>query len=144
VLLGTVLIAAPAYAKLSSSEKALLAAMNKTRAQHGLPALQIDPRLERAARAHTKDMVRRRYFDHGPFSQRMERYKVRGRVMGENIAWWPGSRGLADRIVGMWLQSPEHRANLLRAGFRRVGVSALPGRFDGSKVRMVTADFAGR
>jgi uncharacterized protein YkwD len=144
VLLGSGLVAAPADAKLSSPEKSLLAAMNKTREHYGLPPLQLDPALERAARAHTKDMVRRRYFNHGPFFKRMEHYKVRGRVMGENLAYWPGSGVRAARIVRIWLHSPEHRANLLRAGFRRVGVSALAGRFAGGKVRMVTADFAGR
>jgi len=117
--------------------------MNQTRKAYSLAPLKIDPALERAARAHTKDMVRHHYFDHGPFFERMEHYGVRGRVIGENLAWWPGFSGVARRVVQMWLGSPAHRANLLRPGFRRVGVAALAGQFDGSKVRMITADFAG-
>jgi uncharacterized protein YkwD len=117
--------------------------MNEARAAHGLTALKLDTRLEAAARAHTRDMVRRHYFDHGPFVDRMQRYNVQGRVIAENIAWWPGS-SIARLVVRMWLKSPEHRANLLRPGFRRVGVAALNGRFNGTKVKMVTADFAGR
>ena len=44
----------------------------------------------------------------------------------------------------MWLASPEHRANLLHAGYRIVGVGALRGCFDGRRhTLMVTTDFAG-
>ena len=44
----------------------------------------------------------------------------------------------------MWLNSPPHRKNLLRAGFRRVGVGAMMGTFSGTGgARVVTADFAG-
>jgi uncharacterized protein YkwD len=143
-LAGALLLATPAFAGLSPSEKALLKVMNATRAAHRLPPLKIDTRLEQAARAHTQDMLRRGYFDHGPFIERMERFGVQGRVIGENIAWAPRYRSIARIVVRMWMRSPEHRANLLRPGFRRVGVATMPGRFGGSKVRMVTADFAGR
>jgi uncharacterized protein YkwD len=144
-LAGALLLATPAFAGLSPSEKALLQVMNETRAAHRLQPLKIDSRLEQAARSHTQDMLRRGYFDHGPFFERMERFGVQGRVIGENIAWAPSRYSSVARVVvRMWLRSPEHRANLLRPGFRRVGVAALPGRFGGNKVRMVTADFAGR
>ncbi len=136
-------MAAPASGGLSPSEKALLSVMNESRAAHRLPPFKVDPRLELAARAHTRDMVERRYFDHGPFADRMVRYRVQGRVMAENIAWWPGY-SIARAVVRMWLKSSEHRANLLRPGFRRVGIAALNGLLNGSKVKMVTADFAGR
>ena len=136
-------MAAPAFGGLSPSEKTLLRVMNEARAAHGLALLKLDARLEAAARSHTRDMVRRHYFDHGPFADRMQRYNVQGRVIAENIAWWPGT-SIARIVVRMWLKSPEHRANLLRPGFRRVGVAALTGHFNGSKVKMVTADFAGR
>jgi uncharacterized protein YkwD len=44
----------------------------------------------------------------------------------------------------MWLRSPEHRANLLHAGYRTVGVGALAGRFNGySGALVITTDFAG-
>ena len=117
--------------------------MNHARTIRGLTPLELDPRLERAARAHTRDMLRRGYFSHGAFAQRMKRYGVGAPAVGENLAWFIGY-AWARRVVSMWLRSPEHRANLLRPGFFRVGVAAVRGRFGGSKVRMVTADFAGR
>jgi uncharacterized protein YkwD len=143
VAIGTVIAPLPALAGLRPSERVLLEVMNRARTARGLPPFQLDPRLERAARQHTRDMLRRGYFDHGAFARRMKHYGVRGRAVGENLAWWAGY-AWARRVVLMWLESPPHRANLLRPGFRHVGVAALRGRFDGTKVRMVTADFAGR
>jgi len=45
----------------------------------------------------------------------------------------------------MWMASPEHRANLLRPGYRTVGVGATRGTFQGyAHALVVTTDFAGR
>jgi uncharacterized protein YkwD len=42
----------------------------------------------------------------------------------------------------MWLTSPEHRANLLRRGFHRVGLGIAQGSFQGAAgATIVTADF---
>jgi uncharacterized protein YkwD len=46
--------------------------------------------------------------------------------------------------VAAWLASPEHRANLLRPSFRRVGLGDLAGTFQGYPgAQVVTADFVG-
>jgi len=128
----------------SGPERRLLRAMNESRRAHGLPLLRVDATLQRAARAHSRDMIARGYFDHGAFGTRLSRFGVRGEVIGENLAAASGRRALARHIVRMWLGSPGHRANLLRPGFRRVGIGALPGRLPGlGNVRVVTADFAG-
>ncbi len=43
-----------------------------------------------------------------------------------------------------WLASPGHRRNLLRPGFRRVGLGELRTSFQGvTGATVVTADFAG-
>lgn len=139
-----VVSAAPA-ASLTSAERSLLGEMNRARAAHGLGGLKVDYRLQLAARAHARDMLRRDYFAHGPFLSRILRYGASGPTFGENLAWGTGSRAQARTIVGGWLASPGHRRNLLRAGFRRVGVAAPTGTFRGiAGVRMVAADFAGR
>jgi uncharacterized protein YkwD len=63
-------------------------------------------------------------------------------VFGENLAWGPIS---ASWVVSQWLASPEHRAILLRPGFRRIGIGAYEGSFAGQSGKLVvTADFAGR
>jgi uncharacterized protein YkwD len=127
------------------SESALLAAMNRARAANGLRPLRFDGRLRRVARVHCREMLRYHYFGHGAFGRRLSAFRVRGPVIGENLAWGKGLYRRAGVIVTEWLHSPEHRANLLRPGFSRVGVGSLTGRFDGQRnVLVVTADFAGQ
>lgn len=131
-------------AATNTAERSLLREMNRVRAQHGMPTLRLDAPLQRAARAHSADMLRRNYFAHGPFLQRIISFGARGPMLGENLGWGVGTRARAGWIVQAWLRSPAHRANLLRPGFRRVGVAALSGNFRGTAgARVVTADFAG-
>jgi len=118
--------------------------MNRVRAQHGLHALRLDTHLQRAAVAHSREMIATDVFAHGAFARRMLRFDVRGRIAGENLAWGTGDASTAHAIVAAWLASPEHRANLLRPSFMRIGVGDLIGRFQGyGAARVVTTDFAG-
>ena len=143
-----VLFAAPAAlaGKTSSSaELNLLAAVNASRAAYGLQPLHLDSTLRNAARSHSTDMLRRNYFAHGDFAARMAAFHVHGPTAGENLAWGSGPFGRADTIVREWLASPEHRANLLRPGYARIGIGLVRGSFLGTGgATVVTADFAGR
>jgi uncharacterized protein YkwD len=136
--------AAPASARTSAtSASSLLAAVNGTRAAHGLGAVRVDVRLARVARAHSVDMLRRNYFSHGSFAGRVRASGARGPVFGETLAW--GTAATPQWIVGQWLASPAHRAVMLRPGFRRVGIGIVTGTFNGyGGATVVTADFAGR
>lgn len=121
----------------SGQELAILRAVNRVRAAHGRRPLLFGPALHRAARAHSVDMVRRGYFDHGSFVLRLRRHGVRGRALGENLA--EGTVGIsAAAIVQMWLTSPGHRSVMLDRSFSRIGVGVA-----GGLTRRVTADFAG-
>jgi uncharacterized protein YkwD len=131
-------------ASLTRSESALLTVMNQVRTAHGLRPFRADARLEGAARTHSRQMLRTGTFTHGAFTTRIRRAGVRAPRVGENLAW---SSGLASArmIVQMWLASPSHRANLLRPGYRIVGIGAVTGTFNGQRhTLMVTTDFAGR
>ena len=135
---------APAAVTAAEASAQLLQEMNRVRGKHGLRPLARDLRLERAARAHSRDMLARNYFAHGNFAGRMHAHGIRDPHTAENLAWGVGSRSEAGAIVASWLASATHRANLLRPGFSRVGVGAVDGRFSGhSGARVVTADFAG-
>jgi uncharacterized protein YkwD len=130
---------------LTQAESSLLSAMNNVRLVNGLQPLRADSRLERAARGHSTEMLRSGTFAHGAFAARIRSVGVRTPRVGENLAWSTGGATIAHTIVAMWLASPEHRANLLRPGYRLVGVGALRGSFDGRRnTLMVTTDFAGR
>ena len=123
----------------------LLQAVNRTRAAHGLRPLRVDRTLVRAARAHSVEMLRGNYFAHGDFRGRMLTFHVRGPQAGENLAWGNGAYARPASIVAEWLASPEHRANLLHAGWTRIGIGITNGTFLGNGgVAVVTADFAGR
>lgn len=145
-LVAVALAIAPACgaASLTRPEGRLIRQMNRVRALHGLAPLRFDVRLERASRFHSKRMIRTGSFAHGAFGSRMSHFRVRATLAGENLAWGVGDRGNAREIVAAWLASPEHRENLLRPTFRRVGVGALRGNFSGYRdATVVTADFAG-
>jgi len=134
-----------AAAGLAKREASLLSVVNGVRATHDLRPLAVDARLKRAARAHSTALLRRGVLAHGSFSERLWRSGARGPRFGENLAWGTGRYASANVIVRSWLGSPGHRANLLRPGFRRVGIGAVAGPFAGySGATVVTADFAGR
>jgi uncharacterized protein YkwD len=145
-ILAALVLVLPATstAGTTSHQQAVVQEMNRVRTEHGLPALQFDDHLQRAAVAHSREMLVNDVFQHGAFSNRLQRYNVQSRIAGENLAWGTGSMGTARAIVSAWLASPEHRANLLRTSFSRVGVGDLTGSFQGhTGAHVVTADFAG-
>jgi uncharacterized protein YkwD len=149
LLLGTGIcasvLAAPGTASPTRAEASVIGEINRVRAQHGLVGLRIDLRLERAARAKSVTTLRTGVFAHGDVRRRLASFGARGPVVGENLAWGTGSRSTAAGIVQGWLASPSHRANLLRPGFRRIGVGRVVGTFHGyGGAVIVTANFAGR
>jgi uncharacterized protein YkwD len=142
--LSLALVAPAGAVDTSSLERTLLEEINSTRSAHNLPPLRLDGTLERAARAHSLDMLQRDYFSHGAMPERLVGFGARGPRLGENLAWGVGSLADTRMIVQRWLASPPHRANVLRPGFRRIGIGTVVGTFKGhSNARLVTADFAG-
>lgn len=125
-------------ASLGPGELAVVSLINTYRTAHGLRPLLVGRALSRAAQAHSEDMARRGYFDHGAFVARLRSFGVRAPSLGENLA--AGTRPLSPaEIVRMWIASAGHRENLLDGSFRRIGVGEA-----GGSTRLVTADFAGR
>ena len=144
VVLAALASATTALAQPTPAEAALISAINAERTPRGLVPLRVDLRLERAARAKSSEMLRTGTFAHGDLRGRLARYRVSGRTYGENLAWATGSRATATRIVRMWMESPGHRANILRAAFTLIGLGRRVGLFAGYvSAAVVTADFAG-
>ena len=137
--------AAPSPARPTAPEAELLRTVNAVRAQHGLAPLRFDALLERAARAQSQSVLRAGRLYHGNVRGRLTAYGVRSRAVGENLAWGIGSRATSGAIVQMWLASPPHRRNLLRPGFRRIGIGHSVGTFAGyGGANVFAANFAGR
>jgi uncharacterized protein YkwD len=143
-VLGALATPIAAAAGSGTHESTLIREMNNVRTAHGLASLRIDPHLEQAAVAHTRQMLASDTFAHGAFGSRMLQFNVSFSTAGENLAWGTGSLSTPQAIVAAWMASPEHRANLLRPSFRRIGLGDLVGTFQGhGDARVVTADFAG-
>ena len=131
--------------QIGVAEKRMLDLHNNARASRNLPRLCVHPALQRAARSHSQDMIRRDYFAHGNIGARLRHFGYDWRTYGENIAWGSGSRGAPDPIFKMWMNSPSHRPHILDRGLREVGIGAARGSYKGySNATMWTADFGTR
>ncbi|MGC9500200.1 CAP domain-containing protein [Streptomyces sp. WG7] len=102
---------------------------NRERAGAGLPALAVDARLAHAAQAHSADMVARDFYSHtdpdgGKPWDRAAAAGATRRTVGENIAC--GQRSPADVVEG-WMNSPGHRANILKPDFTHIGIGLAGG-----------------
>ena len=91
---------------------------NLERTSRGLSALRVDAELNRAAAVRARELVQS--FSHTR-PDGSDWSSVSSAVSGENIAKGHDS---ADRVMAAWMSSDGHRANILRAGFGRIGVCA--------------------
>jgi uncharacterized protein YkwD len=119
--------------------------------------LKINARLTAAADQHSAEMGADGYFEHASHD---------GTAFWKRINHWYGSTGYGYWSVGenllwsspdidpqhaleLWMNSPEHRANILAARWREIGVSAVhvaaaPGDYHGLDVTIITTDFGVR
>jgi len=121
----------PASARLSTVDRATLCLLNAQRRTRGLAPLKENGELDKASVGHSRDMVRRKYFEHGDFAARI---KASGYLsgatswgIGENIAWGGGSYSTPRSIVSMWMHSPGHKANILSRRFKEIGIGISRG-----------------
>lgn len=136
---------------LNTQEKASLGLHNKIRKQHRLNGLCVNPALQRAARAHSKDMIQRNYFAHNTkggsnFESRVRKFGYRNyRLLGENLYYGSGSLGDAGSAMNGWMHSRAHRPQILNGRFREIGIGTYTGTFQRTpNVTMYTADFGTR
>ncbi len=120
-------------------EKQMLDLVNKERVANGLNPLAPDPELTEVARKHSADMFVRGYFAHdtpeglSPFD-RMRQANVRFTTAGENLALAPTIPVAHNGLMN----SPGHRANILRPEFGRLGIGVMDG---GMRGLMVSQEF---
>lgn len=112
-------------------ELKVLSLVNAERAKKGLQPLSYSETLSRAARYHAADMALSNYFDHKSYDRtdlgdlvyvcdtfdRVHRFEPRAR--GENIA---AGNTTAEAVVRSWMNSPGHRANILKKDFTKLGI----------------------
>ena len=113
----------------------MLAMVNRERAAASLDPVVADIDLRSVARRHSIDMFARGYFSHytpegrSPF----DRIHAAGhsfRIAGENLAIAP----TLERAHTGLMESPGHRANILRPQFGRLGIGIMDGEIHGLMV----------
>ena len=125
-------LAQPQEARPKDLDALALSLVNEARAEEGLPALERGGRLARVAQGHADDMLERDYYSHVTPEGETARDRFldagggRERLVAENIARCEGCETPAGRervraFQSGWMQSPGHRANILREGVTRFG-----------------------
>ena len=117
---------------------------NKERVNAGLPELHFSARLSAIAEAKAVDMIDKQYFEHvSPsgvgIAQLSEIYGYKYISIGENLALGTFSDS-ADVLLG-WMNSPGHRANILKPAYTEIGISAILGNYEGNEVWFAVQEF---
>lgn len=121
-------------ASLRAERSATLCLLNRERRKHHEHALRFNHSLAVAGLRHARDMVQNKYFAHTtPSGQTfVDRILATNYIpavshwtVGENLGWGPAST--PRQIVRAWMQSPEHRHNILTPGFRQIGIAIVVG-----------------
>lgn len=116
--------------------RAVACEINRVRTRHGLRRVRDNARLDRAAQRHAEDMARRNFFSHvspggSTLVDRLRRvgYLRPGMAwsVGECLGWGTRSLGTPAAMVRAWMRSPGHRAILLAAAYRSIGVGVAGG-----------------
>jgi uncharacterized protein YkwD len=117
-------------------ERKVLKLTNARRKAHGVKPLKAGKCPDHFAETWTRHMARTGDFEHqslDPFFKRCHGI----RTAGENIA---AGYETPRQLVGAWMHSPGHRANILNKDFHRIGVS---GWRSASGTTYATQDFVG-
>lgn len=126
LVLITAALAAPSTASAGTRARSnemkwtMFHLVNVARRNHGLNPLQMNTRLSRTAYTHSVRMANRNTVFHtANLYDTVRRY--RPNHWGENV-------GMASTVRGLhraFMRSYEHRANILGAGYRKVGVGLV-------------------
>jgi len=104
--------------------------VNQDRAASGMASLAWSASLARVAQYRAQDMLNRNYFSHYDpstgqlaFVQLLRLWGIPYSSAGENIAWSTNPSMAA--INTMFMNSPEHRANILGGTYHRAGIGVV-------------------
>jgi len=127
--------AAPAYqfsfANEADAENQLLALANHVRAEAGVPPLQWDEGLTRAAREHAAAMAAQQQLSHQFSSEASVHQRLTAATplhldrAGENVAY----AATVDEVHDNLMHSPPHRENLLNPAYNVAGFGVVRSRF---------------
>jgi uncharacterized protein YkwD len=106
--------------KAAAYESRILVLVNAERAKHGEHPLTLVNCADNFADSWAATMARTGNFEHQSLNPIMQACSARG--AGENIAYGNVS---ADAMMNMWMNSPGHRANILKGSYTGIGIGAV-------------------
>jgi uncharacterized protein YkwD len=129
----------PPISSLGGAAGVEFSLVNQDRAANGVAPLAWSASLARVAQYRAQDMLNRNYFSHYDpstgqlaFVQLMRLWGIPYTTAGENIAWSTNPSMAAINV--MFMNSPEHRANILNGAYHRAGIGVAS---NGAKVMVV-------
>jgi uncharacterized protein YkwD len=131
--------AAPPVSGVGGAAGVQFSLVNQDRAANGVAPLAYSASLARVAQYRAQDMLNRNYFSHYDpstgqlaFVQLLHLWGIPYSTAGENIAW--STDPSMGAINTMFMNSPDHRANILKAAYQRIGVGVAS---NGAKIMVV-------
>jgi hypothetical protein len=127
LVLVAILGVSDANAQTPTSIGDIATRINRERIARGLTPYAVNAQLTQAAQAHANDIASSGKFGHtgtdgSTVFDRVARTGYGayswGRRLGENWAWYPS----AERAMTFWMDSPDHRNNILHALYREIGI----------------------
>ncbi|MFA6519873.1 MAG: CAP domain-containing protein [Candidatus Paceibacterota bacterium] len=123
---------------------ALVALTNQDRAIQGLAGVTQDALLDKAAQAAAEDMAANGYFAHvspdgkDPWywlNQAGYKYSYAGENLAVNFTD-------SENVQSAWMESPTHRANIVKREYTQVGFGTANGMYEGQETTFVVSFFA--
>ncbi|MEO5949110.1 MAG: CAP domain-containing protein [Candidatus Saccharimonas sp.] len=119
----------------------LLNATNDARRADGEQVLALSEKLNEAARRKVEDMFAKQYWAHNSpsgatpwqwFGEVGYAYSEAGENLAKNFR-------TSGSVISAWLESPSHKANVLKAAYTEVGFAVRDGQLDGKQTSIVVA-----
>jgi hypothetical protein len=122
---------------------ALVDETNQNRVENGLPDLEVSPLLTAAAQDKANDEASKGYFAHTSpqgltpwywFQQVGYNFDYAGENLAVNFSD-------SQDVTTAWMNSPEHRANILSTDFTQIGMATAQGVYEGEPTIFVVEEF---
>lgn len=118
--------------------------VNSQRTDTGLQALTVNPLLTEAAQDKANDMAAKGYFAHVSPDGTLPWYwfKLVGynyQFAGENLAV---NFDDSNDVVTAWMNSPTHKANILKQQYTETGIGVATGMYEGKETTFIVQEFA--
>ncbi len=124
------------------SSEQLLFLTNKERQNIGVGSLVINDKLSQAASAKAQDMFEYNYWAHNSPTGKTPWVFIRNSgyryvYAGENLA-----RGFtrAEDAIKAWMESPDHRSNMLSSNYKDVGFAVRVGQLNGEETVLIVEE----